>query len=62
MIQAYFRRIYMESSEHKVHDNSAYIVFYISPPICTNGLIFSKCTYFIVFFLDMPAYPIISQI
>ena len=35
---------------------------YISPPICTNRLIFGKWTFFILFFLDLPTYPIISQI
>lgn len=35
---------------------------YISPPICTNWLIFSKRTFFILFFLDMPTYLIISRI
>ena len=35
MMQAYCKRIYMESSEH----NGAYI----SPPICINRLIFSGC-------------------
>ena len=33
-IQAYFRRIKMELAEH---DNA-----YISPPICTNRLIFGR--------------------
>ena len=33
---------------------------FISPEICTNRLIFGKWTFFIVFFLDMPTYPIIS--
>ena len=41
----------MESSEHNVA--------YISPPICTNRLIFSKWTFFISLFLNMPTYPII---
>ena len=35
---------------------------YISPPICTNGLIYRKWTIFILFFLDMPIYPMLSQI
>ena len=43
----------MGSSEH----NGGYI----SPPICTNGLIYRKWTIFILFFLDMPIYPILSQ-
>ena len=40
-ILVYFRRIYMESLEH----NNAYI----STPICTNRLIFRKCTFFLFF-------------
>ena len=54
MIQANFRRICMESSEQ----NIAYILL----PFCTNSLIFSKWTFFILFFLDTPINPIISQI
>ena len=53
-IQACFRRIYMKSSEH----NGAYI----SSPICTNRLILSKWTFFILFLLAMPTNHIISQI
>ena len=51
MIQANCTRICMETSEH----NGAYI----SPPICTNWLIFSKWTFFTLLFLNMPTYPII---
>ena len=53
-IRAYFRRIYMKSSEH----NGAYI----SSPICTNRLISSEWTFFMLFLLDMPTNHIISQI
>ena len=35
---------------------------YTSLPICTNRLNFNKWTFFILFFLDMRSYPIISQI
>ena len=52
-IRVYFRRTYMESSENNAT--------YISPPICTNRLILTKWKLFILFFLDMPAFPIISQ-
>ena len=52
-IQAHFRRIYMESSEHDV----AYI-----SQIFINDLIFSRWTFFVLFFLDMPTNPIISHI
>ena len=53
-IQAYFRRICLESLEH----NDAYI----SPLICTNRLIFGKGAFFFVFFLNMTSNPITSQI
>ena len=53
-MQAYFRRIYGASSEHNVG--------YISSQIFTNGLIFSKWTFFVLLFLDMLTNPIISQI
>ena len=47
----------MESPKH----NDGY-VNNISPPVCTNRLIFGKWTFFILFFYDMPTNPIISQI
>ena len=53
-LQAYFWRIYNNGVI------GAYKA-YISPAICTNRLIFGKWAFFIVFFLDMPTYPIISQ-
>ena len=47
--------IYMWSLEHNA--------VYISMPICTNRLIFRKCTFAIFFlFLDIANNPIISQI
>ena len=52
-IHVYFRRTYMESSENNAT--------YISPPICTNRLILTKRKRFILFFLDMPTFPMISQ-
>ena len=52
-IHVYFRRTYMESSENNAT--------YISPPICTNRLILTKRKHFILFFLDMPTFPMISQ-
>ena len=57
-IQAYFtcRMIFKVSLEH----DSAYMS--ISPPICTNRLIFSKSTVSTVFFLDMLTNPIIFQL
>ena len=54
MIPAHFRRNYMVSSEQ----NGSYI----SPPICTNRLVFNKWTFFVWFSLDVPTYPIILQI
>jgi len=50
----HFRRTYMVSSEH----NGAYI----SLSICTNRLAFNKWTFFVLFSLDVPTYPIILQI
>ena len=44
-------------SESLVHNNA-----WISPTICTNSLIFSKWTFFILIFQDKPTYPIVSQI
>ena len=44
----------MESSEQPVA--------YISSPVCTIGLIFSKEAIFILFFLSTLTSPIISQI
>ena len=52
-IHVYFRRTYMESSENNAT--------YISPPICTNRPILTKRKRFILFFLDMPTFPMISQ-
>ena len=52
-IHVYFRRTYMESSENNAT--------YISPPICTNWLILTEWKLFILFFLDMPTFPMISQ-
>ena len=54
MIQAYFRRVYIGSSEH----NAAYF----SSPICTNELSFGKGALFTLSFLNIVAHPIISQI
>ena len=52
-IHVYFRRTYMESSENNAT--------YVSPPICTNRLILTKWKFFILFFLNMPTFPMISQ-
>ena len=40
---------------------SQYYSTYISPPICTNGLIFSSWAFFILFVLYMLTNPIISH-
>ena len=52
-IQTNFRKVYIDSLEH----NNAYT----SPRICTKRLVFGRRTVFILFFLDIPTYPIISQ-
>ena len=52
-IHVYFKRTYMESSENNAT--------YISPPICTNRFILTKWKRFILFFLDTPTFPTISQ-